>query len=354
MNRWVTLSRSQPEFRSYLEGTFSSDHVAVPTRTLNALTSNEEVTFEIIPSNEVKKPNWLIITLRLFRPLTLTLSLGPAVVSLAYLTSANVPYSIELAIATLIGTILFHGALNYLNDYFDHVKGEDRISPNGGSRAIQRGWVRAVTVKRVGFLLLGLAIGFGLPALLLHPSLVILIAVMAFLAGLEFSSKQLGLKYRGYSEIFLFLLSGPLVSVGFSWAVAPLATPVNWGPIILIGSIFGVATVYVYHLKNIEDIFIDSQSGIRTLAVSQGFDRAKKFLWVLGAAIFVAFAALGASTDRPVIIFAFALLLAMKLFITTRQISKIASPLSSEIHKVRLLGIRLHWLILALLLVAIL
>ncbi len=352
MSRWITLSRTQPEFRSYLEGTFSSDHVAVPTRTLNALTSNEEVTFEIIPSSEVERPNWFLVTLRLFRPLTLTLSLSPAIVSLAYLTAATVPYSPELAITTLLGTILFHGALNYLNDYFDHVKGEDRISPNGGSRAIQKGWVRAVTVKRVGFILLFLAIALGLPALINHPSLAILIAIMALIAGIEFSSKQLGLKYRGYGEIVLFLLSGPLVSVGFSWAVAPLATPVNWGPIILIGSVFGAATVYVYHLKNIEDIFIDSQSGVRTLAVSQGFDRAKKFLWVLGVAILVAFTALGTSTERPIIVLAFAVLLGVNIFRVTRQVSRIASPLSSEIHQVRLLGIRLHWLILALLLVA--
>ena len=264
-----------------------------------------------------------------------------------------VPFSVDLAITTLLGTILFHGALNYLNDYFDHVKGEDRVSPNGGSRAIQKGWVRAVTVKRVGFVLLSVAVALGLPALILHPSLVILIAIMALIAGVEFSSKQLGLKHRGYGEILLFLLSGPLVSVGFSWAVAPLATPVNWGPIILIGSVFGVATVYVYHLKNIEDIFIDSQSGVRTLAVSQGFDRAKKFLWVLGASILVAFTALGASTERPVIVFAFAVLLGLNIFRVNWQVSKIASPLSSEIQQVRLLGIRLHWLILALLLVAI-
>ncbi len=350
----MTLSRSQPEFKSYLEGTFSSDHVAVPTRTLNALTSNEEVTFEIIPSNEVKRPNWFLVTLRLFRPLTLSLSLGPAVVSLAYLTSAAVPYSLELAVMTLLGTVLFHGALNYLNDYFDHVKGEDRVSPNGGSRAIQQGWVRAVTVKRVGFVLLGLAIAFGLPALLIHPSLAIVIAIMAFLAGIEFSSKQLGLKYRGFAEIVLFLLSGPLVSVGFSWAVAPLATPVNWGPIILIGTVFGVATVYVYHLKNIEDIFVDSQTGVRTLAVIQGFDRAKRFLWVLGIATFISFLTLGAATDRPLILFAFAALLLLNIVRVTWQVSRIASPLSSDMHKVRLLGIRLHWLILALLLVAIL
>ena len=353
MNRWITLSRNQPEFNSYIQGTFSSEHVAVPTRTLNALTSNEEVTFEIIPSKEVKRPNWFLVTLRLFRPLTLTLSLAPAVVSLAYLTTAAVPYSLFFATTTLLGTILFHGALNYLNDYYDHVRGEDRVSPNGGSRAIQRGWVRAITVKRVVFALLAVAIALGLPALIAHPSLAIVIAVIALIAGIEFSSKQIGLKYRGFGEILLFLLSGPLVSVGFSWAVAPLATPVNWGPIILIGSVFGAATVYVYHLKNIEDIFVDSQAGIRTLAVAQGFDRAKRFLWVLGAAILLAFIALGSATNRPVIILAFALLLGMNVFRVNRQVSKIASPLSSDMPQVRLLGIRIHWLIFILLLVAI-
>ena len=116
--RWVTLSRSHPEFRSYLQGTFSKDHVAVPTRTLNALSSHEEITFEIIPNKEVKRPNWFLVTLRLFRPLTLSLSLGPALVALAYLMLAQIPFSKELAVSTLCGTTLFHGALNYLNDYF--------------------------------------------------------------------------------------------------------------------------------------------------------------------------------------------------------------------------------------------
>lgn len=350
----MTVSRGEPTFQSYLQGTFSRDHVAVPTRTLNALSSNEEVTFEIIPRKEVVRPNWLWITLKLFRPLTLSLSLGPALVSLAYLIVAHVPYSQDLAVSTLAGTVLFHGALNYLNDYFDHVKGEDRISPNGGSRAIQKGWVRAINVKRIGFILLFISIALGLPALIVHPSLVILIAVLALIAGLEFSSKQLGLKYRGFGELLLFLLSGPLVSVGFSWAIAPLATPVNWGPIILIGTVFGSATVYVYHLKNIEDIFVDAQVGIRTLAVAQGFDRAKRFLWVLGAAVVVSFVAVASAVDRPLLILAFSVLLAVNVFRVTKKVTNIASPLSSDIRLIRLNGIRLHWLVLILMFVAIL
>src|SRR5690606_16731429 len=128
--------------------------------------------------------------------------------------------------------------VNLLNDYHDYVCGQDRVNPTGGSRMIQKGWVRAQSIQRAGFVLMGLAVLCGLPAILSNLSLMLIIALITLVAGLEFSSEHLGFKYRGLGEVIVFLLSGPLLGYGFFWAVTATFHPET----VLLGCVFGFTT----------------------------------------------------------------------------------------------------------------
>jgi len=58
MSELLTLSKSDPRFHSYIEGTFSKEYRALPIQSLNVNTEAEQVTFRIFPMKEVEQPLW--------------------------------------------------------------------------------------------------------------------------------------------------------------------------------------------------------------------------------------------------------------------------------------------------------
>ncbi len=338
MQRWKTLKRGDPEFTSYLTGRFSHEYRAIPMRSLNVNTALEEVTFEIIPMHEIQVPAWPFIFVRAIRPQTLLLSLNPLLVTLAFCLYLRLQVQTILAFSSLFGVLLFHISINLLNDFHDHLRGQDRVNPTGGSRLIQNGWVNARTIQTAGLITLGAAVLCGLPAVLTHFSLSLMIALITLIAGIEFSSDRLGLKYRGLGEVIVFLLSGPLLSAGFSWAI----TGVFRIETILLGFVFGFTTALFYHLANLEDIMVDSQANVRTLAAWLGFDESKKLLRLLGGLAVFSLAAFAlAIHDGRVLAFGVVAQLGVLLPMYQR-VQKIASPLSSNLRGVRSLALVLQ------------
>jgi 1,4-dihydroxy-2-naphthoate octaprenyltransferase len=341
--RWKTFARTEREFLTHLDGSFSSEYRAIPMRSLNVNTSREQVTFEIRSVSEIQSPSWPLVWLKLFRPQTLTLSVGPILVALAYIVQSGIPYNRSIALTSALGALLFHGSLNLLNDYYDHLKGRDRLNIKAGSRAIQKGWVRALDVKRFGFAMLALAILLGLPAIWEHLSLLLILAVLALLAGLEFSSQSLGLKYRGWAEPIVFLLTGPLLTLGFAWAI----TGEFLTSMIYLGVVFGIATLIVFHLSNLEEIMVDSQAGVKTLAVRLGFDRSQRVLWALAvletSSILLFSCKVG--FDSRSVLFTFAAMVLQGLFMYPMiwKVSSTRSPLASDLKDVRNYGLILHF-----------
>ncbi|MEK7356785.1 MAG: prenyltransferase, partial [Bdellovibrionota bacterium] len=183
-----TLSRRDPDFSSYLEGTFSDTHLAIPVRSLNVGTQSEEVTFSIVPEENVDRPAAIVVARALARPSTLILSAGPMVVALMKILSTGFSPDWLVTIGALVGVLAFHAAVNLFNDYGDHIKGQDRVRPHGGSRAIQKGWIRAVRVRQIAWGLTGFAVLCGIPVVVSSP--VVIIAGLAFLFALEFAFQR--------------------------------------------------------------------------------------------------------------------------------------------------------------------
>ncbi|MCM2283129.1 MAG: prenyltransferase [Bdellovibrionaceae bacterium] len=338
VERFKTLSRQDPQFTAYLDGTFSSTHRALPVRSMNVATVREEITFELKPVTEIHGPGPGRLIWALMRPASLSFSLGPMLVTWLYAWSQGITFDTRLVVSTLISVLLFHAGLNVLDDYFDHRGGRDRLNPRGGSRAIQNGWVRARSLLHAGAGLMALAILTGLPVVLESPGLILALAVVALIGGLGFTSDRIRLKSRGWGEITTFFLAGPLLTSGFMWATTGAF---GWDSTIL-GCIFGFTAVTYYHLKNIENIMLDSQSQTRTLAARLGFDSAKKMVWTLmglsaAAILLFVWASRGAG------LFAFALFPhVFVLFPIVRRLEGAPSPLSSELRELRRQGLRAH------------
>ena len=273
-----TLLHTDPDFLKYLDGSFSDVARALPVRSLNVGTGVEQVTFEIIPRDRIESPNILLTLISLARPSSSILSIGPLVATYLFCWSRGLAFSQAVALSSALGVLLFHIAANLFNDYGDHLRGRDRLRQRGGSRVIQKGWLSARTVRRTAWLAAGASLVCGLPAILQPASefspLWIVVGIAA-LAILEFAFQKLRLKARGWAEILAFLLMGPLLTLGFSWAICGR---LFWAQAVL-GAVFGSQALMYYHSVNFENIMADSQAKVQTWATRAGFDASKKFFY---------------------------------------------------------------------------
>jgi 1,4-dihydroxy-2-naphthoate octaprenyltransferase len=118
------------------------------------------------------------------------------------------------------GLCCLHLAANLLNDYFDHLSGNDaanrRFSPfNGGSRVIQDGLLEPVSVLKMGlsFLAAGVVIG-GVFTFLTRSPVIPLIGAVGLISIVGYTAKPLAIGYRGFGELLVGLNFGPLSVLG--------------------------------------------------------------------------------------------------------------------------------------------
>lgn len=336
--RLKTVSSRDKEFASYLDGSFSENEVAMPLRSLNVGTQSEEVTFAIVKNEDVQTPSFLKIAQALIRPSTLIFSAGPMLAVLAHAVASKQYFNTILAIACVVGILCFQIAVNLFNDYGDHMKGQDRVRPQGGSRAIQNGWIRAKKVRQMALGLTGFAALCGIPAIVTSPAL--LLAVVALVIAMEFAFQRLRLKRRGFSEVLAFALTGPMLTVGFSLAVLGFAGLAE----IALGCVFGAVALLYFHSANFENIMVDSQAGAVTWATRAGFEASKTFylavsVLCLALSAIEVFAVEGNIKLLPVLIIQLMVLIPVCL-----RVRKLASPLSSELVDLRVEAVRLSWL----------
>lgn len=338
--RFKTISRLDPEFVTYLDGSFSADLRAIPMRSLNVDSLSEEVTFEIKSFEDIARPSSWRVAWHATRPASLVLSIGPMLATLFYSMAHGHSLAWPVAFSSFLGVLLLHIALNLFNDYSDHMKGQDRLRPKGGSRVIQKGWARAMSVKRAAWTLMGLAVLLGLPAVVLHFAPFLIVGILALLFALEFAFQKLRLKYRGWAEIVGFALTGPLLTTGFAWSITG---SFSFSEVVL-GCIFGSISLMYFHSANFENIMSDSQAGARTWATRAGFDASKNFFYfTAGLTLFSTFLYVGFIEREPRLYPVF-FSQVLFLFPVSLRVKNLASPLSSNLAGLRSEPLKLDWI----------
>lgn len=332
-----TLSRSEPDFVSYLDGSFSNDLIALPLRSLNVGTKAEEVTFEIVPVSSIARPSALKTARYLVRPSSLIFSVAPMLTVLSRAMANHRDVNLWLALSCFVGVLAFQIATNLFNDYGDHMRGQDRVRPKGGTRAIQNGWVRAILVKRAAWGLTGFAALCGIPTLLKSPALIM--AGFAFLYTLEFAFQRLRLKARGWSEGLAFLLTGPLLTSAYAWAITG---SIQAGDVTL-GVVFGLIALLYFHAANFENIMVDFQAGARTWATRAGFDASKIFFTLVGSACVFATVAHIYLVEANYLLLPASFVQVLIVSQATKHVGRLTSPLSSELVGLRMRAVALSW-----------
>jgi 1,4-dihydroxy-2-naphthoate octaprenyltransferase len=334
MSELLTLSKSDPRFRSYIEGTFSKEYRALPIQSLNVNTEAEQVTFKIFPVKEVEQPllglHWLqVLKVRNF----LLVALPIFLVFVKDWMDDAIPDPITGTLSSL-GAIFLMTAVNLRNDYLDHLSGLDRLHPQSELRAIQKGWVTAAQVRKWSFVYLVLGILLGLPSLLLYPKIIFLVGVLALIGIFGMTSYKMGLKYRRWSEWTVFLLLGPLLTCGIQYSLGNLLDLQT----VWIGVLTGWLSVFYLHLKNFDQLMVNEQAQFGNTMAWLGFEKGKSWLltwWILFLLLFHVYQFYFAPLVWQVIF------LASSLFVTwpmVKALRKLKSPLGSQMKTLNQLG----------------
>lgn len=339
MSELVTLSSSDRDFFSYMRGTFSSKHRAIPQHRQIFAEEQPAVTFEIFPLAEVERPPLWRVWLQALRWPYLTFSLSPIMAALAMLYWKGWPVNAGLMLSSVLGVFLFQIAAHFLNDYYDHIKGVDHVHWRG-SQIIQKGWLSAHHLWRAAWIAIGSAVLAGVPALLAKPELILIVGAIALLGVIEFTSDHFGLKYKGLGEAALLVLTGPLLSTGLVWTISGRFDH----DVVFLGGTFGFLSAFVYYLKNFEEMIVDEISHRNTLARRIGFDRSKKWMerciWLIPLGLLIR----GAVDFDSWLWLLIGLALVWPVSELWKALRGVSSCLSSKIGRVRRHGVRLHFL----------
>lgn len=316
MNEFVTVNRTHPDFAKYLTGEFSTELCALPVRSLNVNSDDEKVTFQVLHQNEISRPPMTKILSQVLRVDLLTLTLTPAIcVAYSYWSEA----SRSLTWLALVSLAFLHGAVFCRNDFIDHMQGVDLLNEKGGSQVIQRGWMRAVSVKKLYWSFMAAAILFAIPVLIARPELLLLCGLVALLGVFGYSHLRWAKGNWLLGDLSVWLCLGPLICLGMNWVInAEWSNAAFW-----IGAYFGTLALAYVEIRHTISMVIDDAAELNTMPTQLGFDHAKTSIVILFLA--AGLIAVWAGGIMPALV-GLNFWLALKTF-------HLASPLSSNLYQ---------------------
>ena len=301
-----------------------------------------EIVFELKSKNEILKPSlfkryWVAI-----RAISLTASFTPGIAVILYGSLIRQWHLNRLASAcAIVSVILFQIAINVFNDVEDHLKLIDLPGVIGGSGVIQKAWISAQQLRNFASGSLCLGVLIGVYPVLQAPQILITLGVLSLLGVLGYSGWPLRLKYRALGDLTVLLMCGPMLSLGFSFAVFQ-----SWdNGIISLGLMFGAAAVGILHANNLNDIEVDKKRGAKTLASQVGFKFSQiYFVWIY-LFLLVSLLVSVALHWIPVAMALMPFLLLIPILNLNKKVLNASGPLSPAIAGIRFEAAQLHLLL---------
>ncbi|MCK5304026.1 MAG: prenyltransferase [Candidatus Heimdallarchaeota archaeon] len=172
----------------------------------------------------------------------------------------------------VIGIIAFNACVDLMNDFFDHLSGNDEVNEkltpfSGGSRMIQNklfSTARTLMGAIVSFLItlgIGLYINFTVAG-----NIVLYIGIGGAFIGIFYVGKPINLAKFGFAEIAIFISLGPVALFG---AYYIQQEKFSWTPIYA-SIIVGLLIALVLFVNQFPDYEADKESGRRNFVVLAG------------------------------------------------------------------------------------
>lgn len=220
--------------------------------------------------------SWLVS----FRLRTLPLSVAPIILG-SFLSKASGQFSCLIFILCILTTLFLQILSNLANDYGDMKSGADNDSRIGPARALQKGEISMLEMKRMIFIFISLAsvtgfslVYFGTRSISFTSFLVfIIIGLAAIVAAVKYTVGRKPYGYRAMGDIFVLIFFGPVAAMGAFFLHSGF---IRWD-IMLPALTTGLMSVAVLNLNNMRDIENDNRSGKLTLAGILGRKRSKLY-----------------------------------------------------------------------------
>lgn len=175
-------------------------------------------------------------------------------------------FSFLVFFLTLSCGLLLQILANLINDYSDFLKGGDSSERFGPKRVMQMGLLDASTMKKgiaINLILIALS---GLPLIFIGGIKILLLGLAAIIFAFWYSVGPLSLSYLGFSEVIVFLLFGPVVSLGAYFMQAKSFS----STVLLLSFSPGFLSAALLLVNNLRDIKEDRSNNKKTIAVRFG------------------------------------------------------------------------------------
>lgn len=228
---------------------------------------------EIIQINSMKA--WLLAA----RPKTLAGAATPVLLGCA-LAYADGWFQIIPALFCFLFAFLMQIDANFINDFFDYLKGSDREDRLGPERACAQGWITLDAMKK-GIALTTMtacAVGF---CLLFYSGLeMIPIGILCILFAFLYTAGPYPLAYHGWGDVLVIFFFG-FVPVGCTYYV--MCHDWTWN-VTITSLACGLIIDTLLMVNNYRDREQDAQSGKRTIVVRLGANAGQRLYLFLGLA----------------------------------------------------------------------
>jgi 1,4-dihydroxy-2-naphthoate octaprenyltransferase len=214
----------------------------------------------------IARPSGPALWIQAVRPRTLTISVVPVVVGLAFARADSGLFHPLVALATLLGAVLIQAGTNLYNDAADGERGLDTAGRVGPPRITAEGWASAAQVRHGAWACFALAALVGLYLVAAGGWPILLLGALSILAGWAYTGGPLPIAYTPLGEIFVFLFFGVAAVCG---TYCLQAGAVSWAALAA-GVAIGLPAAAVLHVNNHRDRESDARAGRRTLAIVAG------------------------------------------------------------------------------------
>jgi len=209
--------------------------------------------------------------IRASRPFSLTASAIPVVIG-GILALKEPNFNLEYFILSIIAIVFLQASVNLLNDHDDFINKVDTKESHSSSGVVVEGLLTLKEVYRSGILLLILGCLIGLFLAYNVGIMILILGIFGALCGYFYTGKPLMLKYRGLGAPLVFIIFGPLMTLGGYYLQMQEFTVQSF----LISIPTALLTTAILHANDIRDINHDKKAGIKTLSINIGYRNAQK------------------------------------------------------------------------------
>lgn len=201
------------------------------------------------------------------RPFAYTASIIPVAAGGA-LAFVDGRADVVLFLLALGGSVLLHSGTNVINEIYDVRQGIDTITSPRASHAILKGRISEGGAYRLGLVFFALAVVVGLALVVARGWPIVALGSAGLAGGYFYTAPPFQYKYRALGVPLVFLLMGPLMTVGSYYAVTG-----SWSVVALVLSVpVGLLVAAILHGNEWRDISEDTRAGIVTLSARLGKD----------------------------------------------------------------------------------